>query len=106
MCQGDGACSASLRFDGKAGWHTLNVRYFDQNDGVSRYRLFVNDQLIEDWVADDRIPTRRVDSHSSARRLVNGVALRPADIIRIEGVPQGGERAALDYIEILPASGR
>jgi hypothetical protein len=33
---------------------------------------------------------------------VPGIALRPGDEIHIEGEPNGGETAALDYIEILP----
>ena len=28
--------------------------------------------------------------------------LRPGDVIRIEGTPDGAERAPLDYIEVLP----
>jgi alpha-glucuronidase len=91
-----------LRYQGPAGWYTLNVRYFDQIDGVSRFRLLVGDQLVDDWTADDRLPTRHVDASSSARRVVPGIALRPGDEIRIEGIPDGGEAAALDYLEILP----
>jgi hypothetical protein len=30
----------------------------------------------------------------------SGIALRPGDVIRIEGVPDAGEPAALDYVEI------
>ena len=44
----------------------------------------------------------RVDSSSSTRRTIAGIALRPGDQIRIEGIPDGGETAALDYLEILP----
>jgi len=44
-----------------------------------------------------------VDSGSSARRIVEGLALRPGDEIQIEGIPNEGETAALDYIEIHPA---
>ncbi len=94
-------CSASLRFEGRPGWHDLRIRYFDQNDGVSHYRLFVNDRLIEEWLADDSLPTRKVDAHSATRRVVAAVPLRPGDVIRVAGVGQGGEQAALDYIEIL-----
>jgi alpha-glucuronidase len=93
-------CAAAYRFDGTEGWYTVRVRYFDQNIGVSRLRLWVAGQLIAEWMADDRVPTRRVDSSSSARRVFSGIALRPGDEIRVEGVPEGGESAALDYIEI------
>ena len=37
---------------------------------------------------------------SSTRRRITGLALRPGDEIRIEGIPDGAERAPLDYIEI------
>jgi alpha-glucuronidase len=93
-------CAARMRYDGTPGWYDLYVRYFDQNDGVSRYRLLVGSQLIDEWTAADRFPTRRIDSSSSTRRIAAGVALRPGDEIRIEGVPDGPETAALDYIEI------
>ena len=43
-----------------------------------------------------------VDLIRAARRVVPGVALRPGDEIRIEGMRDGGETAALDYIEIHP----
>ncbi len=100
---GDAArvCSASLRFTEKPGWYDVSVRYFDQNDGVSRFRMFVNEQMIDEWIAADGIPTRRIDAHSSTRRLIRGVALRKGDVIRVEGTPDGGERAAMDYIEIV-----
>jgi alpha-glucuronidase len=101
ICTAAGGCAASLRHEGAPGWYDVSVRYFDQNNGVSRFRLWVNGQLIEEWAADDRLPTRRIDAHSSTRRLVRGVALRPADLLRIDGMGDGGERAALDYIEIL-----
>ena len=94
-------CAAVLRYDGSRGWYTIHVRYFDQIDGVSRFRLLVAGQLIDEWTAPGRLPTRRIDSSSSARRVVPGVALRPGDQVRIEGMPDGGETAALDYIEIL-----
>ena len=53
------------------------------------------------WQADDRFPTRKPDSHSSTRRLIENVALRPGDELRVLGTGDGGEAAALDYVEIL-----
>jgi hypothetical protein len=79
------------------------VQYFDQNDGVSHFRVAVGKKAIDEWDAADRLPTRKVDGSSSMRRTISGVALRAGDEIRIEGVPDGGEKAALDYIELLPA---
>jgi alpha-glucuronidase len=95
-------CGASMQYSGPAGWFTLRVRYFDQNNGVSHFRLLVGGQLIDEWAADDRPPSARIDGGSSALRVIEGVALRPGDRIRIEGAPDGGEPAALDYLEIRP----
>ncbi len=95
-------CTASFRYDGPGGWHEIRVQYFDQSTGISTFRLFVNDQQIDEWQAADQVPERRtkVDSSSSTRRTITGIALRPGDEIRIEGVPDGPEHAALDYVEI------
>jgi alpha-glucuronidase len=95
-------CSATLPYEGPAGWYDIHVRYFDQIDGISHFRLLIGRQVVDEWAAADRLPTRRIDSSSSARRIVPGIALRPGDEIRIEGMPDGGETAALDYVEILP----
>jgi alpha-glucuronidase len=94
-------CAASLVFNGNPGWYTLRVQYFDQNNGAAHYRLLVGDQVIDEWAAANRIPTNKIDGSSSSRRTIPGVALRPGDRIRIEGIPDGGERAAMDYLEIV-----
>jgi alpha-glucuronidase len=98
------SCSATLTHTEPAAWYSLRVRYFDQNNGSARYRVIVGDQVVDEWSATYWVPTARVDSSSSARRTIERVALRPADVIRIEGFPEGGESAALDYVEILPAN--
>ena len=94
-------CSATFSYAGQAGWFDLRVEYFDQNNGAARYRAWLNDQFIDEWTAADHLPTQKIDGSSSTRRTVRGLALRPGDRIRIEGSPDGGEAAALDYIEIV-----
>lgn len=95
------SCSATMRYEGAPGWRTIAVQYFDQMEGASRFRLLVGTQVIEEWSADKRgVPARRMDSSASTRRTITGVALRPGDVIHIEGVPDGKEAAALDYVEI------
>ncbi len=96
------SCTAALRYQGAPGWYTLRVQYFDQLDGVSHFRLWIGTQQVDEWSADLVLPTRKLDSTSSTRREISGVALRPGDEIRVEGVPDGGEAAGLDYIEIVP----
>jgi len=97
------ACSASTTFSGAAGWYTLRVEYFDQRNGASHFILQVAGQTIDEWQADLLLPTMKLDSTSSTLREIRGVALRPGDEVRIEGCPDGGEAAALDYLEIVPS---
>jgi alpha-glucuronidase len=101
-CHSD-QCSAAYNFAGTPGSYTLSVRYFDYPQGVSKFRLLVAGQVIDAWVADDHFPMRVLepDGSSSTRRVISGIALRPGDEIRIEGVPDKPETAALDYIEII-----
>jgi alpha-glucuronidase len=93
-------CSATFRFDGAAGKYEVDVEYFDQNNGKSKFRVLIGEQVIDEWVADDHLPATKPGGDSSTRRRIYGTALHPGDSIRIEGVPDGEEHAALDYIEI------
>lgn len=96
------SCTAIFKYSGRAGWQTVRVQYFDIADGVAQYRMRVNDQIIDSWSAGERLPAKKLDSTSSSRRTIRGVALRPGDEIRIEGKPDRNDPAALDYIEIGP----
>ena len=93
-------CTASIKYTGMAGRHDLVVQYFDLPDGMSTFQAWIGNQLVDEWTASDRLPARKIDSSSSSRRIIRGIALRPGDEIRIEGTPDGRESAALDYIEI------
>ena len=95
------SCTATLRYEGTPGEHTIVVQYFDMMEGGSRFRLYVGAQLIDEWAANRHgVPARRMDSSASTRRAISGIQLRAGDEIRIEGTPDGREPAGLDYIEI------
>jgi alpha-glucuronidase len=100
--QGAQSCSAQTIFRGAPGWYEVDVEYFDQDNGVSKFRLLVNNQLVDEWSADLPLPARTPNGDSSTRRRIKGLALRPGDVIRIEGVPGEAERAPLDYLEVFP----
>jgi alpha-glucuronidase len=100
---GEHQCAASFEFKGQPGWYDVNIRYFDQNNGSARFRLSVAGQVVAEWAASDSLPTAKIDAHSATRYLATGLALRPGDEIVIEGFPDGGELAALDYVEIRPS---
>jgi alpha-glucuronidase len=94
------SCVASFPFDRAAGSYELDVQYFDQNNGESKFRVFVGDQQVDEWVANDHLPAVKPGGDSSTRRRITGLALRAGDVIRIEGFPDGKEFAPLDYVEI------
>jgi len=64
--------------------------------------VYVGDQLVDEWSADAVLPAAKPNGDSSTRRQIPGVTLRPGDLIRIQGSPDGLELAPLDYIEIRP----
>ncbi len=105
VCKESGGCSAGATFARADGWYDIAVQYFDFDHGASRYTLQVNGTAIDRWVADDTVPSDKMDGHTSTRRVLRGVALHKGDTIRIIGAPDGQEPAPLDYIEITsPAS--
>jgi len=95
-------CATSFHFIGTSGTYQLNIQFFDQNNGKSKFRVFVAGHQLDEWVADDTLPSANLGGDTSTRRQINGVTLHDGDEIRIEGIPDGGEVAALDYAEIDP----
>ena len=98
-CAGLQPCAADFRFDRPAGQYELDVQYFDQNNGASTFRVYVDNRLVDEWVATDSLPATKPGGDSSTRRRIPGLKLRPGDEIRLEGIPEGAEHAPLDYIE-------
>ncbi len=95
-------CIATTQFEGAPGWYQLRVQYFDLPTGASKFSLFVNQQQVDEWTANDSLPAKKLDASASVRREIRGIALRKGDRIRIEGIPDAGERAPLDYLELQP----
>lgn len=102
----DRPCTARFRYAGAPGWLDVAVRYFDPSGGAARFRLFVAGQLVDTWRADDRLPSAKLDAHTSGRHRTGGIALRPGDEIRVEGTADAGDPAAFDYLELTPVAGR
>jgi alpha-glucuronidase len=100
----DAQCTAEFRYRGAAGRYDISVRYFDQNNGVASFEVFIGGRRIDRWLANDSFPTDKINSHSSTLRRIQRVALRAGDQIRIQGVTDKGEPAPLDYVEIKPAA--
>jgi alpha-glucuronidase len=101
------SCSAEWTYDGVAGRFDIAVQYFDLQGGMAKFALTLNGQAAAadaSWAADAILPTRRLHGDNSTRHTVESVALKPGDVIRVEGIPDGSDPAAFDYIEMEPAA--
>jgi alpha-glucuronidase len=101
-CTGHEECSASYGFTRQLGKYDIAVEYFDQNNGGSHYELLLNDRRLEAWVADDHLPSDKMNGHTSTRHVTPDVDLHSGDVLKVVGRPDGGEPAPLDYVEFIP----
>jgi alpha-glucuronidase len=97
--------SATIAVTEPAGDYDVRLQYFDEEDGASQFEVWLGERKLDAWTADGHVPTKtnNPDSHSSTRRTIQGVQLEPGAEIRLVGIADGGERAAIDYVEIVPA---
>jgi alpha-glucuronidase len=101
------SCSAEWVYNGAAGNYDIAIQYFDLQGGIAKFTLTVNGQSAgpeANWSADASLPNRHLHGDNSTRHIVPNVELKPGDAIRIEGIPDGPDSAALDYIELSPAT--
>ncbi|MGA3135759.1 MAG: alpha-glucuronidase family glycosyl hydrolase [Terracidiphilus sp.] len=96
-------CTAEWTWSGPAGHYNIAVQYFDLQGGVAHFTLKINGQPADSWPADATLPSNRPNGDNSTRRTVHNIGLKPGDLLRVEGIPDGSDPAALDYIEITPA---
>ncbi len=94
------ACSAEWTYAGAAGRFDVAVQYFDLRGGAAQFAFAVNGKTAAEWTADAELPSQRPDGDNSTRYTVHGVELKPGNVLRVEGRPDGADAAALDYIEI------
>jgi hypothetical protein len=74
--------------------------------GVAKFLLLVNGKSAAAWSADAKLPSHLPNGDNSARYTARAVELKPGDVIRVEGTPDGSDPAALDYIEVFAAKGQ
>jgi alpha-glucuronidase len=103
-CEDAKNCTAEWTWSGKLGRFDIAVQYFDLQGGAAKFTLDVNGQPAASWTADGTLPSRRPNGDNSTRYTVRQVELKPGDVLRVEGMPDAGDPAALDYVEIEPAA--
>jgi len=96
-------CAAEWNWSGPADRYNIAVQYFDLQGGVAHFTLKVNGKSFATWAAEATLPSRRPHGDNSTRYTVRSVDLKPGDVIRVEGTPDGPDQAVLDYIEVTAA---
>lgn len=89
-------------FDGAAGRYDVVVHHFDEDDGTSPVLVDVAGNRELFWMDDDLGYNRRGAENATSVATHEGVELAPGDDITIQAIAQGGEYAAIDYIELIP----
>ncbi|KAM0193357.1 hypothetical protein ACHAPI_007669 [Fusarium lateritium] len=100
-----GTASTTLKFP--KGTYDIAVNYYDIVKGKATWALYLNKRLIGKWVGDneERLghwPSEFLDGHSATRMTFEGVKIKPGDTLVVIGKADGAEKAALDYISVLP----
>ncbi len=101
-CSDAAGCAAEWTWTGAQGSFDIAVEYFDLQDGAAKFTLDVNGTPAASWTADATLPSRKPHGDNSTRRNVRNVQLKPGDVLRVEGIPDGKDPAALDYVEVTP----
>jgi pectate lyase len=86
---------------GDAGYYDIKVTYWDEDDGLSPYSLYVGGELVGSWVADAN-PT----GGGFVTKTFPSVWIDHYCDIRLVGSMQGGELARVDYIETEAVNGQ
>jgi alpha-glucuronidase len=96
------SCRAETKFEREAGAYDLAIQYFDLHHGTAVFRFYRNDHLVASWSADRQLPGDVPSADNSLRHHLTNVELKPGDQLRIEGIADGTDPAAVDYIEFRP----
>jgi len=95
-------CTAEWTYKGAAGSFSIATQYFDLQGGAAKFTLEVNGKPAASWSADGTFPSRHPHGDNSTRYTAQGIQLKPGDVLRVTGIPDGKDAAALDYIEVAP----
>ena len=82
-------CSAEWTWTGAQGRFDVAVEYFDLQGGAAKFTLEVNGAPAASWIADAALPSRRPNGDNSTRENIRNVVLKPGDVLRVEGTPDG-----------------
>ncbi len=79
-----------------SGNYNIATCYIAEEDGAPSYKLFINNNEVDSWSATKTASTWEFLTHTSQK-----VFIGYGDEIKIEGTPNEGAAARLDYIDII-----
>lgn len=85
---------ATTTFTGESGRFMVVVHYLDESDGVSSVAINVAGQTIDNWLFDG--------DGTSSRTVSTNLQLNSGNQIEILSTSNLGERARIDYIDLIP----
>lgn len=89
-----GTGSASSVFQEKSGSYDIRISYFDQEEGQSSVKLYVDGKEKASFLMDE-------DTDCWRWRRFEKIRIRKGDEIKLVGVADGNEQAKLDFIEFI-----
>ena len=94
-------------FMGTTGTYDIRVTYFDEYDGISTLAVYLNDQLLEQWLADENPACRDCASPNEktlrSRVVATGIEISTGDEIRLESTVNQYEYGRFDKIDFTPS---
>lgn len=95
---------AATSFDGSAGSYDIDVRYFDENDGVSYLEVQLNGEVLDAWHWDAELGSNLANKRTLTSHVIEQVELEAGDEIVLVG--SGGrarEPMRIDALEFTPS---
>jgi subtilisin family serine protease/chitodextrinase len=97
-----GTGQAGYYYNDSSGHKNVSVWYYDETDGISTFKFYVNGVEKKSWVADESFGEASTTKDSKTSVFISDITINNDDQIIIEGTANSGEAACIDYIEISP----
>ena len=93
---GNQGTAADTLYTLAGGMYDLTISYFDETDGEAAFKVYLNDRLVDSWLADRMLGSSEPAAVNRMERTVKNVYLRGGDTLEICGFADGGEEARID----------
>ena len=91
---------ATMTFGCSTGLYDINLGYFDENDGNSRYEIKLNGAVIDTFTAGDDLGSALAEEQTRVERTVKtAYSIANGDIISVKSYRDNKELGRFDYIE-------